>query len=196
MGFDEHKVRQALSLAHNNSALAMEMLLRNLPELSLPLENHNPPPPLAPAVLSQRSSSQRESEPSESAKKEDVTEMTPAEEELKFEHQFTTGTLTKLDIMKILVKTFGDYLRFNPVTTGRVIKKGEIIDNVFFKASLDPETGNEFKELLVEVKNHTLEIISESLLNKDSSNLGALSLCLTCLLSYRHGALVQTKEVF
>lgn len=33
-------------------------------------------------------------------------------------------------------------------------------------------------------------------MNKDPKNLGALSLSLTNLLSYKHGSLVETKEVF
>jgi hypothetical protein len=50
--------------------------------------------------------------------------------------------------------------------------------------------------MLRAIKDATLESITTAHLSKDLNQLGNLSLCLEHLLSYRHGLLVNHKEVF
>ena len=57
----------------------------------------------------------------------------------KFTFEFEFGKLTKSDIIKAINYSFRDYLRFEPHTNGKLIKKGDIIDNIFFKLGISQE---------------------------------------------------------
>ena len=50
--------------------------------------------------------------------------------------------------------------------------------------------------MLNTIRNSVFELITECHLSKDFNNMGYLSICLTNLLSYKHGQMVTPKHVF
>jgi hypothetical protein len=38
----------------------------------------------------------------------------------------------------VIALSFKDYLNFNPITLGKLIKKSDVIDNIFFKMGSNP----------------------------------------------------------
>lgn len=86
--------------------------------------------------------------------------------------------------MKTLVNSFADYILFNPTTSGKLIKKSDVIENFFFKSFQQEDPESPAIDFLKRIKVETMRIISESHLNSDTRNVGHLALCLTNLLSY------------
>jgi hypothetical protein len=82
------------------------------------------------------------------------------------------------------------------MTTGKLIKKSEIIESLFFRLGTEIDDQADALTMLKDIKELTFESICEAHINNDTRNIGPLSLCLEHLLSYRHGVLVDTKEVF
>ena len=66
---------------------------------------------------------------------------------------------------------------------------------MFFRLGVDQQDAD-FQAMLRAIKESTFESISDALLNRDFKSLGDLSVSLEHLLSYRHGLLVNHKEVF
>jgi hypothetical protein len=50
--------------------------------------------------------------------------------------------------------------------------------------------------MLTSIRDSVFELITESHISKDCSNMGYMAICLTNLLSYRHGKMIQAKQVF
>lgn len=97
----------------------------------------------------------------------------------------------KKAILTTLVKSFADYVRFVPTTSGKLMRKSEVLDNLFTKAFLKEE------DQLQHLKAQTLHLIAQAHAKKDTSNLGHLSHCLINLLSYKQGALISDpKEAY
>jgi hypothetical protein len=72
-------------------------------------------------------------------------------------------------MMKALALSFGDYVMFEPLTSGKLIKKSDFIDNVFFSAfftqddssiSLEDKSSNAGEEYLRSIKEETLRLIA------------------------------------
>jgi hypothetical protein len=72
-------------------------------------------------------------------------------------------------MMKALALSFGDYVMFEPLTSGKLIKKSDVIDNVFFSAfftqddssiSLEDKSSNAGEEYLRSIKEETLRLIA------------------------------------
>jgi hypothetical protein len=104
--------------------------------------------------------------------------------------------MTKKDIFRIISISFTDYLKYNPSTTGKLIKKSDIFESIFFKMGSDLEEPIEAQNMLKTLKDSVFEITSESHMNNDLSNLGAIALCLTDIISFKHGILITPKEAF
>jgi hypothetical protein len=49
------------------------------------------------------------------------------------------GSQTKTNIYKTLSRSFGDYLKFNPTSQGKLVRKGEIIENIFFRLGAEKD---------------------------------------------------------
>jgi hypothetical protein len=40
---------------------------------------------------------------------------------------------SRKELYRVIALSFKDYLNFNPITLGKLIKKSDVIDNIFFK---------------------------------------------------------------
>lgn len=94
----------------------------------------------------------------------------------------------KKAILSTLAKSFGDYVRFVPTTSGKLMRKTDVLDNLFFKAFLKEE------EHLQHLKAETLALIAQAHAKKDTSNVGHLAHCLINLLSYKQGVLLSDPD--
>ena len=104
--------------------------------------------------------------------------------------------IPRKELFKIVGLSFKDYLNFDPLTQGKLIKKSDVIENLFFRLGIDTIDVVEASNMLRSIKEATLESIREAHLNREFMTLGHQSLCLEHLLSYRHGLLLNHKEVF
>jgi hypothetical protein len=112
-----------------------------------------------------------------------------------FNQEKALQVISRKELYKIIALSFKDYLNFSPLTQGKLIKKCEVIESMFFRLGVDQQDAD-FQAMLRAIKESTFESISDALLNRDFKSLGDLSVCLEHLLSYRHGLLVNHKEVF
>lgn len=92
--------------------------------------------------------------------------------------------LPKKAIFSTIAKSFADYVRFVPTTSGKLLRKSDVLDNLFTKAFIKEE------EHLQHLKAQTLMLIAQAHTKKDTSNVGHLSHCLINLISYKQGALI------
>lgn len=103
--------------------------------------------------------------------------------------------IPRKELYKIIGLSFKDYLNFSPLSQGKLIKKSEVIESLFFRLGVDQQDAD-FQAMLRAIKESVLDSIRDAHLNRDFQILGDLSVSLEHLLSYRHGLLVNHKEVF
>jgi hypothetical protein len=103
--------------------------------------------------------------------------------------------IPRKELFKIIALSFKDYLNFCPLSQGKLIKKSEVIESLFFRLGVDQQDAD-FQAMLRAIKESILDSIRDAHINQDVKSLGDLSISLEHLLSYRHGLLVNHKEVF
>ena len=77
-------------------------------------------------------------QPLNKAKSEDKPKEAEAEDSMYTDYQLQLkyGELKGNNIFDFLCLTIKDFLRFKPITS-RLVKKNEVIDNIFFKVGVD-----------------------------------------------------------
>jgi len=56
----------------------------------------------------------------------------------EFHQTFKSRNFNRKELFKVIALSFKDYLNFNPITHGKLIKKSDVIDNIFFKVGSNP----------------------------------------------------------
>jgi hypothetical protein len=114
-----------------------------------------------------------------------------------FSQKISKPELVKKEIFKIVGLSFKEYLNFTPISSGKLMKKTELLELIFYKLPILPDITLDISTTFLQsIKSDLFTSLTEAHLSSDLRNLGDFSACLTNLLSYKHGQILSHKELF
>ncbi|CDW84627.1 ubiquitin hect domain family protein [Stylonychia lemnae] len=162
MGYPERMIDFALEQEQNDLEAALDFLNTSAFDSELP-----------------------EVKPKKEEKKVESDEPVPV-----FDDYITYSSFTKLDLLDLIRKSIGNYLKFIPQNFAN-IKKHEVIDKIYFTVGKDFKK-NEIQALVKDVK----QTIIQSIVHGEKEQVGVLAYSLACLMSYKRGELLDQSDLF